>query len=65
MWRLYGYSKPQLEIDKYPLPRIDDIYANLSSGKQFSVLDLRQAYLQMEDEAHRKYLTINTHRGLF
>ena len=57
---------PQLEIDEYPLPRIDDIYANLSGGKQFSVLDLRQAYLQMEvDEAHRKYLTINTHRGLF
>ena len=48
------------------MPRIDDIYANLSGGKQFSVLDLRQAYLQMEvDEAHRKYLTINTHRGLF
>ena len=56
----------QLEVDEYPLPRIDDIYASLSGGKQFSVLDLRQAYLQMEvDERSKAYLTVNTHRGLF
>ncbi|XP_031550150.1 uncharacterized protein K02A2.6-like [Actinia tenebrosa] len=57
---------PQLEIDEYPLPRIEDIYASLSGGKQFSTLDLRQAYLQMEvDEQSKHYLTVNTHRGLF
>ncbi|XP_031553785.1 uncharacterized protein K02A2.6-like [Actinia tenebrosa] len=57
---------PQLEIDEYPLPRIEDIYANLSGGKQFSTLDFRQAYLQMEvDEQSKHYLTVNTHRGLF
>ena len=41
---------PQLAVDEYPLPRIEEIYANLSGGKQFSTLDLRQAYLQMELE---------------
>ena len=57
---------PQLEVYQYPLPRIEEIYANLTDGKQFSVMDLRQAYLQMEiDEQCRKYLTINTHRGLY
>ena len=30
------------------------------------MIDLRQAYLQIEiDEPSRKYLTINTHRGLY
>ena len=39
---------PQLDVESYPLPRIDDIFASLRGGKHFSVLDLRQAYLQME-----------------
>jgi hypothetical protein len=34
---------PQLDVDEYPLPRIEEIYANLSGGQQFSVSDLRQA----------------------
>ena len=56
----------QLEVGQYPLPRIEEIYANLTGGKQFSAIDLREAYLQMEiDEPSRKYLTINTHRGLY
>lgn len=56
----------QLEVDEYPLPRIDDIYASLGGGTLFSVIDLRQAYLQMEVEEHsRPFLTINTTRGLF
>lgn len=57
---------PHLKVDEYPLPRIEEIYANLSGGKQFSVIDLRQAYLQMElDEESKQFLTINTHRGLY
>ena len=30
--------------DSYPLPRIDDLYAKLSGGTVFSVLDLSMAY---------------------
>ena len=56
----------QLEVDEYPLPRIDDIYASLGGGTLFSVIDLRHAYLQMEVEEHsRPFLTINTTCGLY
>ena len=41
---------PNLQIDQYPLPKIDDIFANLSGGKRFTKLDLRTAYMQMEME---------------
>ncbi|XP_041347276.1 uncharacterized protein K02A2.6-like [Gigantopelta aegis] len=39
---------PVLEVDQYPLPRIEDIFASLAGGQRFSKIDLRQAYLQME-----------------
>ena len=57
---------PVLLTEQYPLPRIEDIFANLAGGKHFSKLDLRQAYHQMEvTEASKKLLAINTHKGLF
>lgn len=55
-----------LTIDKYPLPRIEDIFASLAGGQKFSKLDLRQAYLQLEcDDQSKELLTINTHKGLY
>ena len=68
--RLCGAFKqtinPVLHVQQYPLPRIDDIFASLGGGKKFSKIDLRQAYLQMEmEEESKKFLTINTHKGLF
>ena len=57
---------PQLDVDEYPLPRIEEIYANLSGGQQFSVIDLRQAYLPIEvEEESKTFLTVNTHRGVY
>ena len=55
-----------LEIDQYPLPKSEDLFTTLAGGKKFTKLDLSQAYQQLvlEDES-RKYLTINTHRGLY
>ena len=39
---------------------------NLQGGERFTILDLSEAVLQMElDEGSRKYLVVNTHRGLF
>jgi len=56
----------QLELDEYPLPCIDDIFASLGGGTLFSVIDLHHAYLQMEVEEHSKpFLSINTERGLY
>lgn len=54
-----------LFMDNYPLPRIEDLFAKLHGGLQFSKLDLSRAYNQLElDDS--KYLTcINTHKGLF
>ena len=52
---------PQLE--EYPLPRIDDIFAKLAGGQSFTKIDLKQAYHQMElDENSQEYLMINTHQ---
>ncbi|XP_061192328.1 uncharacterized protein LOC133200561 [Saccostrea echinata] len=57
---------PQLEIKQYPLPRIEDIFASLAGGQKFSKIDLKNAYLQLEvEEESKKFLTINTHRGLY
>lgn len=47
-----------LDVDQYPLPRPEDIFAKLAGGKSFTTLDLTQAYNQL-------VVTINTHRGLY
>ncbi|CAH8565704.1 unnamed protein product [Dicrocoelium dendriticum] len=53
-------------IDRYPLPKIEDLYANLSGGVKFTKLDLSHAYSQVElDETSRRLTTISTHLGLF
>ena len=57
---------PQLHVDQHPLPLIDEIFASLSGGKQFSKLDLKAAYTQMcMDEDSKPLLTLNTHLGLY
>ncbi|XP_061721065.1 uncharacterized protein K02A2.6-like [Cydia pomonella] len=54
-----------LEVDRYPLPRVEDLLARLYGGKRFSKIDLSQAYAQFELDDSRKYTVINTHKGLF
>ena len=57
---------PVLDVDKYPLPRPEDIFATLAGGKMFITLDLFHAYNQLIlDEESRKYVVVNTHRGLY
>ena len=54
------------KLDRYPLPRMEDSFSNLSSGTTFTKLDLSQAYQRLElDEQSKQYTVINTHRGLF
>ena len=48
------------------MPKVEDLLATLSNGKQFTKLDLRQAYqqLQLNDDS-KEYVVINTTKGLF
>ena len=57
---------PYLEVDKYPLPKPEDLFTTLVGGQRFTKLDLRHAYQQMElDTDSRELVTINTHKGLY
>ena len=54
------------KVDRYPIPKIDDLVATLSGGQKFTKLDMSQAYMQiMLSEDSKQYVIINTHRGLF
>ncbi|VDI40351.1 Hypothetical predicted protein [Mytilus galloprovincialis] len=44
----------QLQVDQYPLPRIDDIFASLSGGEKYSKIDLRQGIFTARDERRIK-----------
>lgn len=55
-----------LLVDEYPLPTIDELFANMAGGDKFSKIDLAQAYLQMTVRSEdQPILTLNTHLGLF
>ena len=55
-----------LHAEQYPLPLIEDLFANLAGGQRFSKIDLSQAYLQMHvDPESQELLTIVTHKGLY
>ena len=55
-----------VQVDQYPLPKTQDLFATLAGGRRYTKLDLTQAYAQIEIEPEsRKYLTINTQKGLY
>lgn len=57
---------PVSKLNRYPIPKIEDLFATISRGKVFSKLDLTQAYQQLKLDANsQKYVVINTHKGLF
>ena len=54
------------KLDRYPIPKVEDLFTALSEGKLFTKLDLSQAYQQVSlDEDSKKLVVINTHKGLF
>ena len=54
------------KVDKYPIPKIEDLFSSLAGGKAFTTLDMSQAYQQvLLDEPSRKLVVINTSKGLF
>ncbi len=57
---------PVAKLDRYPVPKVEDLFATLKRGKLFTKLDLRHAYQQLPlDEDSKKYVVINTTKGLF
>ena len=48
------------KLNRYPIPKVEDLFATLKSGKTFTKLDLSQAYQQLSlDEESRKYVVTN------
>ncbi len=57
---------PVAKLDRYPVPKVEDLFATLKRGRLFTKLDLRHAYQQLPlDEDSKKYVVINTTKGLF
>ncbi|KII64681.1 Retrovirus-related Pol polyprotein [Thelohanellus kitauei] len=57
---------PCISVQRYSIPRIEELFSKLAGRKRFSVIDLALAYLQVEvREEDRPLLTINTRRGLY
>ena len=55
-----------VQLDQFPIPKIEDLLAKLPGGKYFSSQDMSQAYQQLPlDDESKKLVVINTHKGLF
>ena len=56
---------PASKLDSFPIPKIDDLFAEMADCVTFSKLDLKHTYQQMELEHNLKsILTLNT-KGLY
>jgi len=56
---------PYLKTNRYQLPRIEDLFSNIS-GIIWPKIDLSQAYTQLlVEENSKKILTLSTHQGLY
>ena len=45
------------KLDRYPIPKVEDLFATLAGGKTFTKLDLSQAYQQTElEESSKNYV---------
>ena len=54
------------KVDRYPLPKIENLFAILGKGTKYTKLDLLHAYQQIRlEEESKLLLTIKTHKGLF
>lgn len=68
-WRLvvdFRKLNAKLVEDKFPIPRIDDIFDQLGNAYYFSVMDLASGFHQIElDEESRPYTAFSTPLGQF
>ncbi len=54
------------KLEQYQIPKLEDLLEKLAGGEKYSKLDLSHAYQQVIlDEESKRYVTLNTHKGLF
>ena len=54
------------KLDRYWIPKVEDLLATLAGGQKLTQLDLSQAYQQVRlAEQAKQYVVVNTHNGLF
>ena len=63
--RIYGDFKQTVNrvspLDKYPIPKIEDLFSQVAGGQKFTKLDMSQAYQQIcLDDESKKYVVVNT-----
>ena len=57
---------PSLDIKVYPLPAVEDFFAEMMGGDLFSKIDIKQAYNNLPLRPDDQFLTtLNTHQGLY
>lgn len=55
----------QLEVEKYPLPTVQELFTKLHGGEQYTKLDMSSAYNQLSLNDDKNITCNNTHKGLF
>lgn len=68
IWMCTDLREPNKAVvtDCYPLPHVDELFANLQGAKMFSTIDLANAYYQLPlHEDSRDLTAFITHDGLF
>ena len=54
------------KLEQYPIPQVEDLLSTLAGGKNFTKLDIIEAYQQLcLDEESQTLVVIDTHKGLF
>lgn len=62
----YRKLNRKLIPDRFPLPRIEDIFDSLGKAKYFSIMDLQAGYHQIPlHENSRKYTAFSTDSGMY
>ena len=54
------------KLDRYPIPKVEDLFATLSCGSSFTKLDMSQAYQQirLDDDSKKVCGGQHTQRAL-